>query len=97
MMEVRTSNEARENIENFSIRYLNLLLEKKKVDFDIKELKQEFNEEGVPTGKVASIINRIKADKKKSDSELFELEAMREWIESNSEIDDAIGQLGAKS
>jgi uncharacterized protein (UPF0335 family) len=96
-MEVRTSNEARTNIENFSIRYLNLLLEKKKVDFDIKELKQEFNEEGVPTGKVASIINRIKADKKKSDSELFELEAMREWIEANTEIDDAIGQLGAKS
>jgi uncharacterized protein (UPF0335 family) len=96
-MEVRTSNEARTNIEDFSKRYLNLLLQKKTIDFDIKELKQEFNEEGVPTGKVASIINRIKADKKKSDSELFELEAMREWIESNSEIDDQIGQLGAKS
>lgn len=86
-MEIRTSEEARQNIESFSKRYLELLMQKKALDSDIKALKQEFNEEGVPTGKVASALNKIKAEKKKSDAELFEEETIKEWLESNSDID----------
>jgi hypothetical protein len=95
-MEIRTSEEARENIVNFSKRYLTLLLEKKALDLDVKALKEEFNEDGVPTSKVASIINRMKSDKKKSDAEIFEEEAIREWMENDPEIDDQVGQLIAK-
>lgn len=95
-MEIRTSEEARQNIEEFTKRYINLLMEKKKIDEDIKALKQEFNEEGVPTGKVGSILNKIKANKKKSDAERFEEDTIQDWLESNADIDDKIGQLIAK-
>lgn len=95
-MEIRSSQEARENIENFTKRYLELQMQKKALDQDIKALKEEFNEEGVPTGKVASILNKIKAEKKKSDAEIFEEETIKEWLESNTDIDDSIGQLIAK-
>lgn len=95
-MEIRTSAEARENIENFSKRYINLLKQKKELDADIKALKEEFKEEGVPVGIVTKVINKIKSDKKKSDSEIFEEDTIKEWLETNKDIDDEIGILIAK-
>lgn len=95
-MEIRTSDEARKNIEDFSKRYIELLKQKKDLDSDIKALKEEFKEEGVPVGIVTKVLNRIKAEKKKSDSELFEEETIKEWLESNAEIDDEIGILVAR-
>ena len=95
-MEIRTTDEARINIENFSKRYLNLLKQKKDLDADIKELKNEFKEEGVPVQIVVAMINRIKAEKKKSDAVIFEEDTIKEWLASNPDIDDEIGQLNAK-
>lgn len=95
-MEIRTSEEAKENIEGFTKRYINLLQQKKELDEDIKALKEEFKEEGVPVGIVTKVINRIKADKKKTDSEKFEEETIKEWLEANVEIDDGLGTLVAK-
>ena len=95
-MEIRTTQEARANIESFAKRLLNLLKEKKSLDEDIKALKEEFKEEGVPVGIVTSVLNRIKAEKKKSDSEKFEEDTIKEWLESNTEIDNEIGILIAK-
>lgn len=92
-MEIRTSEESRNNIEIFSKRLINLFEQKKAIDLDIKALKEEFKEEGVPVGIVASVINKIKAEKKKSDSEKFEEDTIKEWLETNVEIDDAIGIL----
>ena len=95
-MEIRTSQEARENIEKFTQRYLNLLQQKKTLDQDIKVLKEEFKEEGVPVAVVTKVINQIKADKKRSDSEIFEQDVIKEWLQTNKEIDDEIGMLNAK-
>lgn len=95
-MEIRTSEEARSNIESFTKRYIELLKQKKDLDADIKALKDEFKEEGVPVGIVTSVLNKIKAEKKKSDSEIFEEETIKEWLRSNQDIDDAIGMLLAK-
>jgi len=95
-MEIKTSEEARANVEEFSKRFLELSLQKKAIDADIKAIKEEYKEEGVPVAIVAKAINNIKADKKKSDSELFELDTIKEWIQANSEIDDQIGELVAK-
>ena len=95
-MEVRTSEQARTNIENYTKRLITLMLSKKEIDLDIKALKEEFKEEGVPVAIVGTVINRIKAQKKKTDSEKFEEETMQEWIETNVEIDNAIGELIAK-
>lgn len=95
-MEIRTTEEARQNIEEFTKRYLNLQMQKKALDQDIKALKDEFKEEGVPVGIVASVINKIKSDKKKTDSERFEEDTIKEWLESNADIDNEIGALIAK-
>lgn len=95
-MEIRSTEEARRNIENFTRRFLNLQKQKKQIDEDIKALKQEFKEEGVPVNIVVSVINKIKQRKKKSDLEILEEETIKEWLESNKDIDDEIGELIAK-
>jgi len=95
-MEIRTTEEARANIESFTKRLLDLMKQKKALDEDIKALKDEFKEEGVPVGVVSSVINKIKAKKKKTDSERFEEEKIQEWLEANSDIDNDIGVLIAK-
>jgi len=92
-MEVRTSDEIKSNIESFATRLLNLFIEKKELDISIKELKQEFKEEGVPINMVVSAINKIKADKKRTDAERFESETIKEWLLGNHEIDNKIGNL----
>lgn len=95
-MEIRTTEEARTNIEEFTKRFLTLQMQKKALDQDIKALKEEFKEEGVPVGIVSSVINKIKSEKKKSDSERFEEDTIKEWLESNADIDNEIGALIAK-
>ena len=95
-MEIRTTEEARANIENFTKRLIELMKQKKVIDQDIKALKDEFKEEGVPVGIVSSVLNKIKSNKKKSDSERFEEETIQEWLEANPEIDSGIGELIAK-
>jgi len=95
-MEIRSTEEARSNVEEFADRYTNLLLEKKKLDDDIKALKNEFKEEGVPVGIVCKALNVLKAQKKKTDSQIFEEETIQDWLENNAKIDDKVGQLIAK-
>jgi len=95
-MEIRTSEEARKNIEDFSKALMDKLLEKKRLDEEIKELKEEYKEEGVPVGIVSKVLNSIKAEKKKSDSELFEEDQIKEWLQTNQQIDDMIGLIISK-
>jgi len=95
-MEIRTTEEARTNIVNFTKRLLDLQKQKKAIDEDVKALKEEFKEEGVPVGIVSSVINKIKREKKKTDSERFEEDAIQEWLVSDADIDNVIGELIAK-
>lgn len=95
-MEIRTTEEAKENILAFANALVDLQLRKKEIDEDIKTLKENFKEDGVAVGVVQKVINMIKADKKKSDSELFELETIKAWLESDKDFDSNIGNLIAK-
>lgn len=95
-MEIRTSEEARTNIVNFTKRFLNLQQQKKVIDQDISALKDEFKEEGVPVSIVQAVINKIKRDKKKTDSERFEEDTIQEWLVSDADVDNSIGELMAK-
>lgn len=95
-MEIRSSEESRANIEEFSKRYIELLKQKKELDADIKALKEEFKEEGVPVSIVTKVLNTLKAKKKKTDSEIFEEQTIQEWLEENTEVDDGLGILVAK-
>lgn len=95
-MEIRTSEESREQIKEFSSRLIELLSRKRELNHDIKELKNEYKEEGVPVAIVTKAINAIKARKKKTDSQLFEEETIEEWIESDKELSDKISGLSEK-
>ncbi len=95
-MEIRTEQEARENIENFTKEYLKLLLHKKTIDQDIKDIKDNYKEDGVPVSVVVKVINRIKAAKKKTDSEMHEEDIICDWLEQNKEVDESISALMAK-
>jgi uncharacterized protein (UPF0335 family) len=76
-METRSSDEIKSNIESFAKRLINLLLDKKEIDSQIKDLKQEFKEEGVPVSIVVSALNKIKTQKKKTDSERLEEDTIK--------------------
>jgi uncharacterized protein (UPF0335 family) len=95
-MEIRSEQEARENVENFTKEYLKLLLHKKTIDQEIKDIKDNYKEDGVPVSVVCKVINRIKASKKKTDSEIFEEDVICEWLEQNKDIDTSISTLMAK-
>ena len=53
---------------------------------DVKALKEEFSEEGVPVKIVTQAINQIKRQKKMSDGEIFELDSITEWLLASREI-----------
>lgn len=95
-MEVRTTQDARKNIESFTRRFIELQQQKKVIDEDTKALKEEFKAEGVPVGVVTKVINKIKANKKKTDAEIFEEETIQDWLETNADIDNEIGILVSK-
>lgn len=88
-----TDTIVRNNIEAFTERFLNLEKQKKTINEDIKALREEFNQEGVPTSVVIRCINNIKRIKKKTDSELFEEETIQEWLQSNQGISDSISDI----
>jgi uncharacterized protein (UPF0335 family) len=96
MAEIRTSEEAKESIVAFANALIDLQLRKKEIDEDIKTLKDNFKEDGVPVGVVQKVINLIKSDKKKSDSELFEIETIKAWLETDKDFDSNLGELIAK-
>lgn len=97
MQDQDNTSQAKENVENFLKRYVQLLKDKKLIDEDIQALKEEFKEEGVAVNTVVRVFNQVKRQKKKTDSQIFEEEVISDWIENNTDIDDAIGELNAKA
>ena len=92
-MEIRTSEEAKQNVENFTKRFLELEQQKKELQEDVKALKEEFKEEGVPVQIVCKVINRLKALKKLTEAQKFEEDTIQEWLQKDAVIDNAIGSL----
>ena len=91
-MEVDCKNLALE----FSNRYLNLLDKKRTIDLDIKELKQEYDEQGLATKVVVKAINSLKKEKKETISQQDEIAMFKEWLSENKEVDDKICALATK-
>lgn len=88
-----TDKVVKNNIEAFAERYLNLELQKKTINEDIKQLKDEYNQEGVPTQVVQRVINDIKRMKKRTDSENHEQEVIMEWLLGSGTVSDSISEL----
>lgn len=87
------SDTVKNNIQAFAERFLNLEKQKEDLKADVKALKDEFNQEGVPTSVVIQCINQIKRNKKKTDSEIFEEDSIREWLLQDKNINDSISDL----
>lgn len=92
-MEIRTQEETKQNIVDFANALLTLQLRKKEIDNEIKDLKADYKENGVPVAIVSKCISAIKTRKKKSESEIFELETIEAWLESDKTVDDNITEL----
>ena len=93
----RNITPAQKNIEDFTKRLLNLEHQKKVISEDIKALKNEYKEEGVPVQVVTRVINQIKREKRQSEGEIHEEIVIKDWLQSSTEIDDDIGSLVAKT
>ena len=84
------------NVLEVSQRYLNLLKSKKQVDLDIKALKDEFDEEGVPTKNIVKAINNIKRSRKISSSVQDEIDLFETWLNEDANISNTISDLISK-
>ena len=84
------------NVLEFSQRYLKLLNSKKQVDLDIKALKDEFDEEGVPTKNIVKAINNIKRSRKISSSVQDEIDLFETWLNADANISNTISDLISK-
>lgn len=92
-MEIRSSEETKKEIKEFAKEYLDLLIEKKELNNRIKETKEKYKENGVPTSIVSSAINRLKARKKKTQTQLLEEDFIDSTLSEDVDIDNTIGIL----
>lgn len=90
------SKETAETFLEFGNRYMNLMLEKKRLAQDIKALKQEFAEQGVSVNAAARALNLLNSEHKKTKTEIAELEMLKKLFSKSKEILDKIADVNAK-
>ena len=95
-MKTITTEEAIENIVGYAQRILNLQLQKKAIDKDIKAVKDEFKEEGVAVGKVTKVLTKLKAKAKMSEADKFEEDLIEDALEKNEDVQNSIAELNTK-
>ncbi len=84
------------NLANeFIQRFIRLQLDKKKIDADSKYLKQEYDEQGLPTRDVLRAYRLIKQEKKDV-ARADQVETFKTWLEENSATQDLISQVNSK-
>lgn len=83
-------------INDFINRYANLQLEKKRILADVKELKKEFDEQGLPTGQVIKAFNAMSKELRDGQDAITELEIFKDFLYQNKTVHDIITQLIAK-
>lgn len=93
---MQRTEESNQNIKDYVTELLEFQMRKKEIDEEIKALKQEYKDRGVAVSVVTTCVNKIKAQKKKTDSERFEEEMLIEMLESDINIDNSIGELASK-
>lgn len=75
----------------FTKRYSRLLLERKEISEGVKDLKKEYEEQGLPTAIVVKAFSKIKSEKKEKNHD--EIESFRQYISKNDEIMKLISEL----
>lgn len=90
------STEIEELTISFAERYLRLQLQKKAVGGDIKELKREFEEQGLPTRQVIKALDRIRKELKDGTEVEEEILTFKDMLFKQTNIQNQITELDAK-
>lgn len=90
------STEIEELTISFAERYLRLQLQKKAVGGDIKELKREFEEQGLPTRQVIKALDRIRKELKDGAEVEEEILTFKDMLFKQTNIQNQITELDAK-
>lgn len=83
-------------LKNFALRYINLMLQIKKIKQDIRVLRQEFAMQGLDTAVVIRAIKQIQQEKKREMNEITNQQLMVDYLSSDKDFDDALTELMAK-
>lgn len=90
------SSEIEDLTIGFAERYIRLQLQKKTLSEDVKELKKEFEEQGLPTKQVVKALDRIKKELKEGSEVEEEIATFREMLYSQQSVQDGLTELNAK-
>lgn len=77
----------------FSKRYTRLLIQKKDVSQSVKDLRKEYDEQGLPTSLVMKAFARLKAERRENN--LDEIKAFKKYMAQNNEVMELINELNS--
>ena len=89
------TEEVKKLTNEYTIRYIGLQLEMKKIRTDLKALKTEYEEQGLDTSYVNKAF-RMLTEERKLSPKLEELIAYKNVLDSSDEIIDKITELESK-
>lgn len=81
---------------SFAERYIRLQLQKKALCEDVKELKKEFEEQGLPTKQVIKAIDRIRKELKEGSDSEVEINTFKNMLYDKTIIQNGLTELDAK-
>lgn len=90
------STEIEELTISFAERYIRMMLQKKTLNEDVKALKKEFEEQGLPTRQVIKALDRIKKELKDGSEIEDEINTFKGMLFSKQSVQDGLTELLAK-
>lgn len=90
---MKANSDTKALVERFIADLTDMEVKKQKIMEEIKDLKSDYKEDGLPVGVINSMFKIVQKNKKKSDGELFEEETIREWLEESKIVDEACLKL----
>lgn len=80
-------------VNEFAQKYLELLYEKKQIDFKIKKLKIDYEEQSIPTKLIITSLNEYRKEKKVDEEVLRIKNKYKSYFKENSETLEKIDSL----
>lgn len=80
-------------VNEFAQKYLELLSEKKQIDFKIKKLKIDYEEQSIPTKLIITSLNEYRKEKKVDEEVLRIKNKYKSYFKENAETIEKIDSL----
>ena len=90
---LKTNSDTKVVIERFVADLTDMEVKKQLILEEIKDLKNDYKEEGIPVALITKLFKKTLNDKKKTDSERFEEETITEWLAESKIVDEACLKL----